>query len=116
MEVGKSTGHRRHPGRARPLVALNVTLEAQNVGARDLLLAVFRLAVADYLGHSYSHDGDAPVRATGIQFRSEAAGFLQSAWAGYLADLIGLDSCVMWRQARLLDEHPTADGHQHAAA
>ena len=91
-------------------------LEAQNVGARDLLLAVFRLAVADYLGHSYSHDGDTPVRATGIQFRSEATGFLQNAWAGYLADLIGLESSVMWRRARLLDEHPAAEGHQHAVA
>jgi hypothetical protein len=116
MEVGMSTSDRTHAGQARPLVALNVTLEAQTVGPRDLLLAVFRLAVADYLGHSYSHDGDAPVRAVGIQFRFDAAGFLKSAWAGYLADLIGLDSCVAWRESRLLDEHPTAEGHQHAVA
>ena len=26
-------------------------------GARDLILAIFRLAVADYLGLAFSHDG-----------------------------------------------------------
>jgi len=33
-------------------------------GARDLILAIFRLAVADYLGLAFSHDGPGPVRRT----------------------------------------------------
>ena len=93
-----------------------MTLEGRTEGARELVLAVFRLAVADYLGQSYSHDGDTPVRAAGAQFRPEAATFLISGWAGYVADLIGLDSRAIWREARLLREATTAKAQQHAAA
>jgi hypothetical protein len=93
-----------------------VTLEGQTEGARELILAIFRLGVADYLGHSYSHDGNAPARATGNRFRSEAATFLQSAWAAYLADLIGLESGAIWREARLLGEAAFVELRQNAAA
>jgi len=79
-------------------------LEGRTEGARELLLAAFRLAVADYLGHSYSHDMDAPIRTAGNRFRSEAATFLKSAWAAYLADLVGLEASAIWREARLLGE------------
>ena len=91
-------------------------LEGLTEGARDLVLAVFRLAVADYLGYSYSHDGNAPVRATGHRLRSEAATFLNSAWAAYLADLIGLESAAIWREARRLGESANAALLQHSAA
>jgi hypothetical protein len=69
-----------------------VSLEGRTEGARELILAVFRLGVADYLGHSYSHDGDAPVRNIDHRWSSEAATFLKGAWAASLADLIGLDA------------------------
>ena len=76
-----------------------MNMEGRTEGARELILAVFRLGVADYLGHSYSHDGDAPVRNIGHRWASEAAIFLKGAWATSLADLIGLDSGAIWREA-----------------
>jgi hypothetical protein len=91
-------------------------LDGRTEGARELILAIFRLAVADYLGYSYSHDRNAPVRATRNRFRPEAATFLKSAWAAYLADLIGLESAAIWREARLLGASMTAENPQHAAA
>ena len=86
-----------------------MNIEGRTEGARDLILAVFRLGVADYLGHSYSHDGDAPVRNVGHRWASEAAIFLMGAWAAFLGDLIGLDSGVIWREARLRGDPTTAE-------
>jgi hypothetical protein len=72
-------------------------------GARDLILAVFRLAVADYLGLAYSHDGPGPARRTRrAPYAGQAGLFLASAWARYLADLIGLEASAIWREARKL--------------
>jgi len=72
-------------------------------GARDLILAVFRLAVADYLGIAYSHDGPGPQRRMrSSPFLAEAAVFLASGWAAYLADLVGLQAPAIWREARRL--------------
>jgi hypothetical protein len=62
-------------------------MDGRPEGARELILAIFRLAVADFLGHSYSHDADAPVRIAANRFRSEAAIFLTGSWAAYLASL-----------------------------
>lgn len=74
-------------------------------GARDLILAIFRLAVADYLGLAFSHDGPGPVRRTRRAPYSEQSGlFLASAWSAYLADLIGLNGSAIWREARKLGE------------
>jgi hypothetical protein len=74
-------------------------------GARDLILAIVRLAVADYLGLAFSHDGLGPVRRTRRAPYAEGSGlFLASAWAAYLADLIGLDGRAIWREARKLGE------------
>jgi hypothetical protein len=68
-------------------------------------LAVFRLAVADYLGIAYSHDGGGPMRRMrGSPFLGEAAIFLASAWAAYLADLIDLQASAIWRNARRIDD------------
>lgn len=70
---------------------------------RDLILAIFRLAVADYLGLAFSHDGMGPVRRTRRAPYIEQSGlFLASAWAAYLADLIGLNGSAIWREARKL--------------
>lgn len=72
-------------------------------GGRDLILALFRLAVADYLGLAFSHDGPGPVRRTRrAQYVEQAGLFLASAWAAYLADLIGLNGSAIWREARKL--------------
>ena len=74
-------------------------------GARDLILAIFRLAVADYLGLAFSHDGLGPVRRTRRAPHVEQSRlFLASAWAAYLADLIGLHGSAIWREARKLAE------------
>ena len=72
-------------------------------GARDLILAIFRLAVADYLGLAFNHDGLGRVRRTRRATQVGQAGlFLASAWARYLADLIGLEASAIWREARKL--------------
>jgi hypothetical protein len=72
-------------------------------GARDLILAIFRLAVADYLGLAFSHDDPGRVRRTRRSPYVEQAGlFLASVCARYLADLIGLESSAIWREARKL--------------
>ena len=74
-------------------------------GARDLILAIFRLAVADYLGLAFSHDGLGPVRRTrGAPYIEQAGLFLASAWTAYLAELIGLNGSAIWREARKLGE------------
>jgi len=60
------------------------------IGARDLIVAIFRLAVADYLGTWYGHDEPGPMKRTNARFSSDAADFLGSSWAAYLADCAGL--------------------------
>ncbi|HCF99154.1 MAG TPA: hypothetical protein DEV93_01255 [Chloroflexi bacterium] len=67
------------------------------LGAQDLILAVFRLAVADYLGTWYGHDEPAPAKRTNGRFRADAEKFLRGAWAAYLGDLVGLESAAVWR-------------------
>ena len=91
-------------------------MEGRNEGAREVILAIFRLAVADYLGHSFSHDGDTPIRRTRNRGRSEAANFLAGRWAAFLADLIGLESDVVWREARLRGERSTGETQWQIAA
>ena len=77
-------------------------MDGPTEGARDLILAIFRLAVADYVGLSYGHDGPAPARRIDPRFRSGAMSFLTSPWANYLADLIGISAEATWREARSL--------------
>jgi len=78
-------------------------VEGRTIGARDLVLAVFRLAVADYLGLCYGHDEPAPVKRTNGALRSEAHEFLLSSWAIYLGDLVGVQARAIWRDAERLD-------------
>ena len=69
--------------------------------ARDLVLAIFRLAVADRLGISYGHDDPASKRVTrSASFAPEAAVFLASPWAAHLADLAGFSLRTVWRHAQ----------------
>jgi hypothetical protein len=76
--------------------------DGRAIGARDLILAVFRLAVADYLGMWYGHDEPAPVKRTKGGFHSEAEGFLRSSWATYLGDLVGIQANAVWRDTQRL--------------
>lgn len=88
-------------------------------GARDLILAIFRLAVSDYLGLAFSHDGAGPVRRTRRAAYVEPAGmFLASVWSRHLADLIGLEASAIWREARKLaaDGVPARTSRQLIAA
>jgi hypothetical protein len=72
------------------------------LGARDLILAIFRLAVADYRGLSYGHDEHDRLRHVPPVHRPGASSFLRSPWAAHLADLVGLSSAVIWSEARRL--------------
>jgi hypothetical protein len=69
--------------------------------ARDLVLAIFRLAVCDYLGLSFGHDGPDRSRHCGPPGRAaEARLFLTSSWAAHLAELAGFRADLVWREAR----------------
>jgi hypothetical protein len=76
-------------------------MDAETECAQALVLAVFRLAVADYLGLSYGHDGPDRSRAVAHRFRFEAGAFLDSAWAGHLADCAGFSAVAVRSQAEL---------------
>jgi hypothetical protein len=65
-------------------------VDVRAICARDLVLAIFRLAVADHLGISYGHDDSIPRKL--IRKRDsapDAAAFLAGPWAAHLADLAG---------------------------
>jgi hypothetical protein len=69
-------------------------------GCRDLILAVFRLAVADYLGLAYGHDSAGRPRAVRPRHRVAAELFLRGPWAVCLGDWINLRSGVVWAEAQ----------------
>ena len=69
-------------------------------GARDLVLAIFRLAVADYLGQAYGHDDAGRPRAVRPHHRADAEAFFSGPWATYLGDWIDLPAAVVWAEAR----------------
>jgi hypothetical protein len=76
-------------------------MDGRAEGARDLVLAIFRLAVCDYLGLSYGHDGaDRPRTCRTGHGALEAGLFLASAWASDLAEMAGFRSERVWREAR----------------
>jgi hypothetical protein len=76
-------------------------MDGRAEGARDLVLAIFRLAVCDYLGLSYGHDGADRPRACRTRHDSPEVGlFLASAWASDLAEMAGFRSELVWREAR----------------
>jgi hypothetical protein len=69
--------------------------------ARELVLAIIRLAVCDYVGVSYGHDGPDRLRQCGSRASaSDAELFLTGPWAAHLADQVGLCADVLWRQAK----------------
>jgi hypothetical protein len=67
----------------------------------DLVLAVIRLAICDYVGIAYGHDGPIPPKRTRTRaYAGDAEHFLAGPWAAYLADQVGLRSDLLWREAR----------------
>ena len=70
--------------------------------ARELVLAVFRLAVSDYQGVAYGHDEPGPNKYTRIKpkVQSEAATFLTSHWATHLGELAGFSARTVWKNAQ----------------
>lgn len=85
-------------------------------GARDLILAIFRLAVCDYLGLSYGHDGpDRPRACRTRQNGAEAGLFLMGAWAAHLAEFAGFHSELVWREARF-SKKPMTSGPSASTA
>ena len=74
-------------------------MDGRAVGARDLVLAIFRLAVCDYLGLSYGHDAADRPRRIGGSFATEAGSYLTSNRATELADMAGFRAERVWRQA-----------------
>ena len=88
-------------------------MDGRTDGARELIVAVFRLAIADYLGLSYSHDGCSSTRAIKVRFRTDAESFLRGEAARRLADIGGTDADVIWRETRRLD--PSASQQSMAA-
>ncbi len=73
------------------------------IAARDLVLAVFRLAFADYVGVAYGHDepGDHKYTQINPEVQAEAEEFLTGPWASHLADLAGFPMQKVWKQAQL---------------
>jgi hypothetical protein len=67
--------------------------------ARELVLAVFRLAVADYVGIAYGHDEPGPDKRTKVnpKIKADAAKFLTSPWATHLGELAGFSAHAVWK-------------------
>jgi hypothetical protein len=70
--------------------------------SRDLVLAILRLAVSDYLGIAYGHDDPLPTKQASRNHCYEAESFLKSPWCAYLSDLVGLPRGRVWREALLV--------------
>jgi hypothetical protein len=81
--------------------------------AQDLVLAIFRLAVCDYVGVSYGHDGPDRRRRVPPIGHDEAAGFLQSPWAEFLGDVAGISAPAVWTIAKA--KAGDMESHQRAS-
>jgi hypothetical protein len=68
-------------------------------GATDLVVAIFRLATADYLGREYGHDEVGRPRAVQPHHRADAEAFLCGPWAACLGDWINLSSTSVFGRA-----------------
>ena len=77
-------------------------MDGPTEGARDLVLAIFRLAVADYLGLAYGHQEVGRARRVELRFSCDAEAFLRSPWADCLADWINLTPRRVWHEARAI--------------
>ena len=90
LEIGESAGGRSSCFSVSAASAKLTVDDSRAVCARDLVLAVFRLAVADVVGICYGHDGPIPKKLTTNRDRApEAAAFLTGPRAAHLADLAG---------------------------
>jgi hypothetical protein len=77
-------------------------VDRRTEGSRELIVAVFRMAVTDYIGVSYGHDAPGRLRLVDPCHRSDAAMFLTSDWARTLADQVGLSAADIWIDSQRL--------------
>jgi hypothetical protein len=77
-------------------------LDGVTEGAIELILAIFRMAVADYQCLAYGHDGPGRPRAVHPHHRADAELFLRGPWAQCLGDWINLPAEALWRQAQTM--------------
>ena len=71
--------------------------------ARDLILAIFRLAILDLQGLPYAGDGEPDGLGRPSRLHADSArAFLEGRYAGELAELIGLSGTEIARQASRL--------------
>jgi hypothetical protein len=69
-------------------------------GARELIVAIFRMAVADYLGLAYGHDKPGRPRPVRPRYRADAELFLRGPWAACLGDWINLSASAVLAEAQ----------------
>ena len=90
LEIGESAGGRSSCVSVSVAPTKLTVDDCRAVCARDIVLAVFRLAVADVVGICYGHDGPIPKKLIrNRDLAPEAAVFLKGPWAAHLADLAG---------------------------
>jgi hypothetical protein len=66
------------------------------IGARDLVLSIVRLAVADYLGVCFGHDEPGPYKRMHGNFQFEGAEFLRSSLGCAPGGSLAVSAHVVW--------------------
>ena len=90
-------------------------MDGRAMGAQEMVIAIFRLAVADYLGIAYGHDHPDRRQRARARNDADAASFLTSAWAAYLGDLAGVPAPLIWSEATRLKRAIDASARQPSA-
>ena len=85
-------------------------MDGRDIGACELVVAIFRMAVADAQAVAYGHEETIPIRHVRPRHRPEANDFFELPWAGYLAETIGLCPAEVRRRAATLARLQTLRG------
>lgn len=75
-------------------------VDPRSLGAQEMIVAVFRLAVCDIRGMAYGHDGPGRPRSVQSRHRRDASSFIASPWAAELADMAGIPIAEVRRRLR----------------
>lgn len=79
--------------------------DPRSLGAQEMIVAVFRLAVCDIRGMAYGHDGPGRPRSVRSRHCREASDFIASPWATELADMAGIPIAEVRRRLRRSVDH-----------